>query len=460
MHRTLSVFFFTLSATLPTFSSAAAVEKWIVGSYVNVRAQPYQNAIVEEHLVANTLVKLLSQQGEFCEITWGSGHQGFVACNLLGNEALHIENVGTKPNDGEKPSPQYSPSRAFWIEPTIERLFDAGEYFRSTMLSPNQLKSENDYPQNYWGTLSQGDSQQPPKLKRFPLPEFDAMKKMMVAGIVAPRSQYVPLMSWNNIRIQMKDMNALPKADQHQYLLRFAPSFLITNGEKFDVVKYERIKLPIVKPSYFKDPNAIGRPSADAEQLSAQYQIQHRLTVLDKPTWGGDSNSYPILMGAWDIGRVETRLVSPVYEIAIDIDGEISIGKTVAKTQYLKGEDTCRWGFMKGTSNKPLPGYKINEDPWIFFRLATVPAITKAKVIIRKSSQDNAAKVDGSNFQLTTARVDLDNDGVTDVFVWDDGIDGYDHQFPGNVARTRLIFANVAGQWYLLDSDQEQACNC
>lgn len=524
---------------------------WVIGSYVNVRTQPSRNAEIVDHLVANTQVKLLAQHGDFCEITWRNNQRGFVACNFLGDTTLRIEDVGAKPKYNEKPNPQYSPQRAFWIEPTVERLFDAGKYFRITMLPAGQLNAENDFAQNYFNyleKLSQGGAT--PDLKRFPIPEFDAMKKLMTDGLIAPRTQYSPLASWESISIKIKSVQTLSKADQFQRLLNLAP-YLLTDQQELDVVKFEHIKPPPAKRSLFKGIDEIGRPSAGAEQLSAQYQIPHRVTVLDKPMWGGDNNSYPILMGAWDIGKVESRLIRPVYEVAIGIDGEIAVGETVAETQRLKNDDTCEEGFKQITSKKLHSRYEEIEKPLMFFRFGTQPALTKAKVtikklnkaadtedlaveddsnddpklaaaqqvidrertidsfngnkriigfgatansgitspmnmlpqpspvpapelakakaivniakaktVVKKLTKDTGIEKDDSGLELTTTLIDIDRDGVADLFVWDDGIDHYDHRWPGNKMRTRLIFANVAGQWFLLDADQEHACGC
>ncbi len=425
MFRTIFIFLNMWLVTSTAFADVAI--NWIIGSYVNVRSQPSRNAEIVNHLVVNTPVKLLSKQDDFCEITWGENQRGFVACNLLGDKALRIEDVGAKPKYNEKTNPQYSPQRAFWIEPTIERLFDAGEYFRVTMLPADQLSAEDDIAGH---SISDAP---PPELKRFPLPEFDAMKKLMADGLIAPRNQYSSLLAWKKIQNEYSQTIAMPKA----------------------------------KPSFFKPTDEIGRPSADAEILSAQYQIPHSTTVVEMQAWVEDHSDGVVykLAGAWDIGRVVSRLTQPIYEVAVGINGEIAVGKTVVETKSHRYEDRCDGSFELGTSNKLLPGYEQIKQPWIFFRLATLPALTKAKVIINKLT-NNVDKMDGggvigSSMLLrgneTTARIDLDADGVDDLFVWDDGGNGIDDL---SYRRERLIFANIAGQWYLLDTDVERACGC
>lgn len=455
MFRALLVFISMLLVTSPVFAEDS--ESWVIGSYVNVRAQPARNAEIVEHLVANTPVKLQSQQEDFCEITWGNNQHGFVACKLLGSKALRIEDVGAKPKEyGEKPGPHYSPQRAFWIEPTVERLFDAGEYFRETMLPKDQLSAEDEFHRNGGGAIA-------PELKRFPLPEFDAMKKLMADGLIAPRNQYTSPIAWKKIQTIIKNPDAPYTEMARDKFDRITPHLGLRQPLDY-ILLFQQVKLPKAKSSFFKSVEEIGRPSANAEQLSAQYQIPHQVIALDKPMWGGDNNSYPILMGAWDIGRVESRLTRPVYEVAIGINGEISIGETDAATQSLKKEETCDGSFELGTSKSPLLGYEKIKQPWIFIRLATKSAFSKAKVTIKKRT-NNADKIVGGGLgesallrgNETTARIDLDLDGVDDLFVWDDGGNGkYDLDY----TRTRLIFANVSGQWYLLDTDDEHACGC
>lgn len=233
---------------------------------------------------------------------------------------------------------------------------------------------------------------------------------------------------------------------------------------------YEQIRLPNVSPSFFKNISDIGRPSARTEQLSAQFQIPFRMHVLDKPKLGVSNSGYPVIMGAWDIGAVTLRLDSPIYEVAIGHKGQVSIGTTVAESRRRYGDWRCsdNQAYERGTINRLLPGYKKIKEPLMFFRLANPPVLSKARVIFRDQYGLPTRQLQAES---TTAHIDIDRDGIDDLLIWDDGGKGeaeYDssHKLKKVIVnnvdvsfkRKRLIFANVAGQWYLLDSDEEHAC--
>lgn len=211
---------------------------------------------------------------------------------------------------------------------------------------------------------------------------------------------------------------------------------------------YEQIKLPAVKPSFFKSVDEIGRARAGAEELSAQYRIPHRINVLGKPKYEFFGGGYS-LTGAWDIGRVRDSLTQPVYEVAISIKGDVSVGETDAQTDSTRNYYPDRdIQFAKGTAKNLLPGYKQINDPWIFFRLAQPPILTKAKASVKK--MEAVFHIETLEGKVTTARIDLDNDGVDDLLVTDvDNVGG-----PCDSV-TRVILANVAGRWYFLSADLE-----
>lgn len=486
-HQWLALALVSLLSIMHTTAYAAPDVRYITGSYVNVRAQSSRHADIVDRLIVNTPVTLLSQSADYCEINWNGDRQGFTACDLIGKQPIRIEDVGAKylfdANnnpiiDGTgypKPNPNYSPLRAFWLEPTVERLFDAGKYFEEIALPASQLAEER----GHW-------SQGMPKLRRFPLPEFDAMKALLMRGVVSPRSQYVAPVAWKDIQAFLMS----PDDVGWERIRKFAPHGLYfgPNGdinreerERY-AAKYRGVGLPLAKPSFFKSLGDIGRPGDGTEALSAQFGVPFQMRVLSGPKWGGDNNSYPLLVGAWDVGEVETSLAKPVYDVAIGVDGQVSVGETVVVARNNHGDSSlyCIETFKQPDGRKLLDGYKRIREPWIFFRLLTPPALTHAKVTIVGDSPSEGADGDagaGANIlsgkkrgnhtspfrvknlvgRETAGYIDLDNDGIVDLAIWDDG-NGED-AFPGHV-RQRIIFANVMGKWYLLDTDRIEACNC
>jgi hypothetical protein len=335
--------------------------------------------------------------------------------------------------DGQ-PNPKYSPLRAFWLEPTIHRLFEAGEHFRKVMLPAKQLLAEDcfehpdsDCPPSS-GLL---DASKAPELKRFKIPEFEAMKKLMVDGMVAPRSQFTPLMTWQELGIKVKN-----EEDTKLHLFSSAVSYTM----------YENIKLPAAQPSFFKAVDEIGLDRAVAEQLSAQYGISHRMTVLSKPKY--EISDGTTLMGAWDIGMVRDSLTQPVYEVGVGKNGQVSVAATDVQTDSMRNDFS---GIQLGAAKDFLPGYKKIKQPWIFFRLPQPPILSKANV--KKLKKIFFNKADTSE-NLVTTTIDLDNDGVADLLVSEAEVNG------GCDRLVKVVLANVAGQWYLLTDDNIDSNDC
>ena len=471
MLRTYLILMLFMSST---HASADSLERYITGSYVNVRANPTRNATVIDRVIVNTPVTILTQSADYCEIKWGNDKHGFVACNLIGTQAIRIEDISEKylldannkpvlgKNYVPKPNSTYSPLRAFWIAPSIERLFDAGEYFRQTALPATQLQEESEFS-------SKGGGEKIPELRRPTLPEFEAMKALLTNGIVAPQSQHTALTPWKAIQDLTQRANDSGNLNQFQTLSR---SMYFDSSQRYIDI-YKEISLPAVTPSFFKTLDEIGRPGEATESLSAQYKIPFKMTVLSNPQWGGDNNSYPLLVGAWDIGEVEIKLARTIYEVSVGIDGQLSIGETAASTKNSKGDPSqyCLGSFRVAAQNNVDSG-------WIFFRLGNHPKLSHAKVTIKAISSPFTAPQSDQTLTLgkpakmkkakklfeanqiegrkTIAWIDLDNDGVNDLAVWDDGGAGLDLDYH----RQLLIFANVIGQWYLLDADEVHACGC
>jgi hypothetical protein len=258
---------------------------------------------------------------------------------------------------------------------------------------------------------------------------------MMVDGIVTPPTQFTPLVTWQDFGVAVK---------KEVY-------------SSVSAAMYEQIKLPAIKPSFFKSVNEVGPATAGAEELSAQYHIPHRMTVLDKPEWSGAGNL--TLTGAWDIGWVKDVLIQPVYEVTIDKSGRVSVEETDARNdskrnfsgshnQYLDGELVFSQ-YAKQHEQVPvkslLPGYKAIAEPWMFFRLAQLPALIKAKANIKKFKKVAYGVYADENLGLANTTIDLDNDGVADLLVSDvDVMSNCEKEY------LQVVLVNVLGQWYLL----------
>ena len=400
---------------------------------------------------ANTKVALLSQNGEWCKIrSLTSKLKGFMVCRLLGDEPLKIEVVGRKHLSHGKPNPAYSALRAFWIAPSLVRLQDAGKYFWGTMLNDVQRAKErpNMYsrtadgqPQFSWDTR--------PKPRRFPVPEFDAMKELMKQGVVAHAERRPAIIPWSDLNVEKPGTNTI-------------------KGRWFDTQHIRLMKigrLAEIKPSYFKKPERLAPPSASVEQLSAQFGIRERLKITSGPQWVHFRHEDPYVRGYWDMGSTELSLEKPVFEYVIGRQGLAAASEWQAKElDDITQDYVCTEGFsVKPHAKKRLPGYPKIKDPLVWF--FTPKALPNKKVAIKtfarrlnEDSKKNGLHRIGQSL-LVMHEIDVNRDAVVDLSVWE--IMGKPYLDFGGLEDTvvlRIIFVNIDGTWHFLDMETYGEC--
>jgi hypothetical protein len=461
--------------------------RWIVGSWVDVRATPLENGEVVTRLKVNTEVHadgVVSRTG-FCGIAWGDGQHGFVTCESLGDRALRIEDIANYYlPDGRTKNPAYSPTRAFWLEPSLERLWAAGQYFESKFLSDEERAKEQALD-GAWDTK--------PIPKRSTIPEYEAMKAVMRNGIVGvfPTLEPSRFSLLSRKLAPWEELKALAEAgdpSNQNSMYNELRSLQLNWGYRDPSVSLLRaIELPIVGASLFKHENEIGRPLATTEEISAKFAIPYQATVLTGPQWipGGHYNG-PYVFGAWDAGAIETKLTREVFKHTL-----YASGKIVSERDTVKGgkqpphdadDSECNLGFSLGDASpqvwKALPSFVPKPvsveagDAKLFYFYSKVPLqYTQSKGTEQVRSFDAEAsqldvdvKFNTAGFTSATERYfDVDLDGVMDLLMWEGT--GWSkqeiHDPGGELPHYRMIFMNIDAKWYLLAVDEFLfGCGC
>ncbi|MBC3875184.1 SH3 domain-containing protein [Undibacterium flavidum] len=459
-HKQLCAFLVT-AACMPQ-AHADAKKMWVQGSWVNIRQSADMNAKVIDHLSTNTPVFLIAQKDKSCEISWGISGHGYIPCKFLADQVLVFADVATENSSPEK-AKNYSPTRAFWIAPSMRGLFNAGKYFQENLLKPEQLNLENGSVQD------RPEPQRPPKLIRYSVPEFEAMKEMMNKGVIAPVVAFAPLFSCE----QMQEAKRRQVGSSKDEFTRSSNDWSAPDAEKYPysyiyahdclVPEIPKLSLPKIKVSYFKDVQKVLPGNTQIEEISAKFGIVERGSVTGSPRWALDYDTYRYT-GAWDIGSYTLTLDKPVYEHVIGRTG------LVAVYRWLPGIDeepfgpsaSCEEGLRNQRNGKELlSGYPKVKDALLWFQSATPLSFRTAKINSRAYLAPARSLKEGEEQRgikkVVVYEVDLDGDGIADFVQWDmwgePEISG-----PSPLLTLRQIFININGVWHPFERDSYGEC--
>jgi hypothetical protein len=427
--------------------SASTAEKWVHGSWVNVRETVETQSVVIEHVTTNTKVDVVAEQGKTCEIVWGEAKRGFVPCGLLGEKALTLKEVMVgwdyyrleSLEESLKRNPNYSPVRAFWIAPSAEALFAVGEYFEQTLLSRTQQNLEHgrkengeDYCPDSPGTCYPADFK-PPKLVRYPVPEFEAMKALLAQGIVvAAPTEYPPLLTCQQILTDERD-------NDHSWHIFSMKGPHISVTEACNYGGWE-LFLPTIRPSFFKNNKDILPGNVDIEQISFHFGIVERGRVTRTPSWKLGYCGQGYYSGAWDIGRYELTLDKPVVEHVIGRNGQVGAYQWTQQQhsdeEWLICDSTPLLWQRRGKTL--LSGTAIKDaDALFWFQTPAALPFQNVKISQRTLDKELFNEV---------YEIDFDSDGIVD-FVY----------LENRAVEMRLVIVNINGEWFPFEWDEHLA---
>lgn len=449
-----------------TIADPESAPLYVIGSWVNVRSLPATNAPVVDHVTINTPIKIKNDTAGngFCSIIYAAGKQGYIDCRLVGSRPLSLEDVGIPFDAQGNPRPSYSASKAFWLQPSVEHLGAAGKYFEATILKPGEIKAEQKAAMVN-GRLT--------KIRRFPIPEYEAMKNRLNNGVKGfiganKNDNYQPMPKWETLRTIAA---TIPKSKGFVEDEAISNLFRIWGHRDVPIELILALKLPTIKKSYFRDSSDFLPPFVTTETVSSKFDIPYRAVVKSGPKWippGHYNDGY--IFGTWDVGAVQTNLVSPVKKHAIYRDGRVRTELTTVPGGLFPDidadGDVCDIGFSWGdggaTIYRTVFGTSFSETKagnrlFYFFSKDNFPN-TKANLIKSKSKFSSAGFISAETF-----RIDVDRDGIDDIVIWEGtGISKQDIHDPGSAqANYRIVLFNITGEWHLFLVDEFlYGCGC
>lgn len=441
------------AAALPPPGPAGSTA-YVQASIANLRAQPNPGAPVVALPATNSPVRLIANNGEWCEVELLPGgysvpmagsataRRGFLVCGLLTAQPITLATAEARlasgKLDGKTALDWYS--RAFWIAPSVGRWVRVGVALEQTLL--------DDEARNRQYTET--------KPIRFKVPEFDAMKQRLAAGVlVKPEPGAVePGLVVDDAKLS--HYGYIQAARQRTQMPAIKPSFF-KNGET-----------PVTLPMEKFGGGDAGHVVALIDTLSAANGAPFRAEatgsasyVLNAPTsrlagfegWRliRVAGAMGEIVGIWDVGQLRVTYSRDAVLHGVSVYGEPSAQKVKGIELGFGYDSACSYSPSSVTITKlAVAGYAPASSALITWAGKPMPGGASARALVKSRNFSGAGEYDA----LVTHEIDLDRDGVTDFLVWQGR---YQPQLSAEGIWS-AVFANVSGQWRLLGYDEDGDC--
>ena len=434
---------FSGSAAAQGQGVAAAKQRYVQGSWVNLRESAQSSARIVAQVPANAVLQQLTERDGWCAVLYAGDArlgpplaeplQAHVACNLLADKPLTLAQAGK------------DAARAFWVAP-----------------SPNRLRA-------YGNALPRPPALQLPALAKshahempvqYPTrAEWDAAKKLMRAGVVLRPEQEIdrgrPVNPLDDLKLATHAVDHIPAVAP----LAAPPT------------------LPAIAPSYFRSHTSVALlHETDADGLAAVAGTRISVVPTGVPVGRFNRHSGPeieYITGFWDVGTADQAFAPALTLYAITHQG--LVGAHTVRQRYwdISNEDHYCGGHYPGRGfndpgeeAQPVRGYaKLSDSAQVLTRLvlpATLaPDAVKVKTRRYATSWMQPAdppirdKPQRKNTAVLVHEIDVDRDGVVDIL-------RIDTPSPGGMSFEPIFdwrwYVNINGQWFRAGYWVDQEC--
>ncbi len=435
---------FSGSAAAQGQGVAAAKQRYVQGSWVNLRESAQSTARIVAQVPANAVLQQLTERDGWCAVLYAGDArlgpplaeplQAHVACNLLADKPLTLAQAGK------------DAARAFWVAP-----------------SPNRLRA-------YGNALPRPPALQLPALAKshahempvqYPArAEWDAAKKLMRAGVVLRPEQEID----RGRPVNPLDDLKLATRPEYDNIPAVAP--LATKPT-----------LPAIAPSYFRSHTSVALlHETDADGLAAVAGTRISVVPTGVPVGRFNRHSGPeieYITGFWDVGTADQAFAPALTIYAITHQGLVGAHSVRQRYWDISNEDHYCGGHYPGRGfndpgeeAQPVRGYaKLSDSAQVLTRLvlpATLaPDAVKVKTRRYATSWMQPAdppirdKPQRKNTAVLVHEIDVDRDGVVDIL-------RIDTPSPGGMSFEPIFdwrwYVNINGQWFRAGYWVDQEC--
>ena len=434
------------SAQAPTVAPtvAPAKQRYVQGSWVNLRESAQSQARIVAQVPANTMLQQLTERDGWCAVLYAGDArlgpplpeplQAHIACNLLADQPLTLAQAGK------------DAARAFWVAPSPNRLRAYG----NALQRPPALQ---------WPALAKSHAHEMPV--QYPTrPEFEAAKKLLRAGVLLRPEQEID----RGRPINPLDDLKLATRPEYDNIPAVAP--LATKPT-----------LPAIAPSYFRSHASVALlHETDADGLAAVAGTRISVIPTGAPVGRFTRHQGPeidYITGFWDVGTADQAFAPALTVYAITHQGLVGAHAMRQRAwdisneaHYCGGHYPDRGFNDPGEEAQPVRGYaKLPDTAEVLVRLVVPgklpPDAVKVKTQryatswlqpadppIRMKPQRKASAV-------LVHEIDVDRDGVADIL-------RIDTPSPGGMSFEPIFdwrwYLNINGQWFRAGYWVDQEC--